>query len=135
MDLIADFGTTKAGLATVGYTLKDTAGGDVVARTTTGVADLGNGAYGVAVDLPKEATSIKWDTGEVTPVYAHEDLIEAQNNIFLRNRFETVQGASDHAKVYRDDGISVYMEADAFENSQGTKPYAGQGIERRNRLA
>ena len=83
MYLTADFGSTSA---TVGYTLKNAVGGDAQARTTTGVTDLGDGAYGVEIDLVPTAVAVKWDTGGGTPIFAHEDLIDEQNNIFLRNR-------------------------------------------------
>lgn len=132
MYLTVDFGTTSA---TVGYTLKNAAGGDAQARTTVGVIDLGNGSYGVEVDLPPTAVAVKWDTGGGTPIFAHEDLIEAQNNIFLRNRNETNQGGTPRQTIYKDDGTTVYMEGDAFEDQAGATPYAGSGIERRDRLA
>ena len=77
MYLTADFGEDFAGLGTVGYTLIDGAGGDAQARTTTGVVDLGDGAYGVEVDVASVASTtrlVKWDTGGGTPIFAHEDL-------------------------------------------------------------
>ena len=135
MYLTVDFGPASAGLGTVGYALKNAAGGDAVARTTTGVVDQGNGAYGVEVDLPPDAIAVKWDTGGGSPIYAHEDFIAEQNNIFLRNRNETNQGGTPRQTIYRDDGSTVYMEGDAFEDQAGSTPYAGNGIERRDRLA
>lgn len=131
MFLTADFGTTSA---TVGYTLKNAAGGDAQARTTTGVTDLLNGMYGVEVDLPPAAVAVKWDTGGGTPIYAHEDLIEAQNNIFLRNRNES-NSTTGKQTAYQDDGATTYMEADIFQDQSGTTDYAGEGIERRNRYS
>ena len=135
MYLTADFGPNNGGIGTTGYTLKNAAGGDAQARTTTGVVDQGNGMYGVEVDLPPTAVAVKWDTGGGSPVYAHEDLIAEQNNIFLRNRNETNQGGTPRQTIYRDDSSTVYMEGDAFEDQAGTTPYAGNGIERRDRLA
>ena len=132
MYLTADFGITSA---TVGYTLKNAAGGDAQARTTTGVTDLSNGAYGVEVDLVPAAVAVKWDTGGGTPIFAHEDLIAEQNNIFLRNRRDLTQGGTNNQKSYRDDGSTVYMQGDAFEDQAGTTPYAGSGVERTDRLA
>ena len=132
MYLTADFGPSQAGLGTVGYTLKNAAGGDAVARTTTGVVDQGNGAYAVEVDLPPDAVMVTWDTGGGSPIFAHEDLIAEQNNIFLRNRNELIQSGTDRARVFRDDGSTVYMDAPAFEDQAGTTPYAGNGVERRD---
>lgn len=69
-----DFGSDKAGLATVGYRQYDATGGDAVARTTVGVVEIGNGAYGVEVTVNPTTKGIQWDTGEGTPIYANEDL-------------------------------------------------------------
>lgn len=134
MFLTVDFGVANAGLGTVGYTLKDAAGGDAQARTTVGVTDLLNGMYGVEADLPPIAVAVKWDTGGGTPIFAHENLVSEQNNIFLRNRNESNQGGTPRQTIYKDDGTTVYMEGPAFEDQAGTTPYAGKGIERRNRL-
>lgn len=130
MYLTVDFGTTSA---TVGYTLKNAAGGDAQARTTVGVIDLGDGMYGVEVDIPPTAVGVKWDTGGGSPIFAHEDLIAEQNNIFLRNRNETVKGTGDN-NVYRDDNATVYMTTNVYEDSIGLTLYNGNGIERRNRM-
>lgn len=73
MRLSAAFGAGQAGLGTVGYRQYDDAGGDAVARTTTGVFEIGQGAYGVNVALDPAAAGIEWDTGGGTPIYAHED--------------------------------------------------------------
>lgn len=72
MILIADFSVNYAGLATVGYTQKAANGSDSVARTTTGVVDMGNGCYAVDVTLDPTTVLVKWDTGGVSPIYAHE---------------------------------------------------------------
>lgn len=73
--LEVDFGSAHAGLGTVGYRLYKNDGTDSVARTTVGVVDLGNGAYGVAsVNIPDDAAGVQWDTGGGSPVFAIEDL-------------------------------------------------------------
>lgn len=134
MFLTVDFGPANAGLGTVGYELRDNLGAVAVARTTTGVLDMGNGLYGVEVDLIPAAITVKWDTGGGTPIFAHEALTTEQNNIFLRNRNELNQAATPRQTIYRDDGTTVYMEGDAFEDQAGVTPYAGSGVERRDRL-
>jgi len=131
--LTADFGASQAGLGTVGYTLKNAAGGDAVARTTVGVVDQGNGAYAVEVDLPPDAVMVVWDTGGGSPIFAHEDLVAEQNNIFLRNKSVTFQTGTPRITFYRDDSTTVYMEGDLFEDSAETTPYAGTGIEVKDR--
>ena len=135
MYLTVDFGVGNAGLGTVGYTLKNATGGDAQARTTTGVTDLGNGMYGVEVDLLPTAVAVKWDTGGGTPIFAHEDLIAEQNNIIIRNRRDLTQGGTNNQKVYKDDGTTVYMQGNAYEDQAGATPYAGSGVERTDRLA
>ena len=65
------------GLTTVGYTLLVPATGAVaVARTTTGVYEIGGGAYGAAI-TGTDGTSyiLKWDSGESAPVVA-TDLLQ-----------------------------------------------------------
>lgn len=67
----ADFGPGKAGLTTVGWT---PTGGT---RTTTGVAEIGHltGVYGSLITFPDGFKgAILWDTGEVAPAYASEDV-------------------------------------------------------------
>lgn len=69
------FGSSKAGLATIGYRLYDAAGTPVTLRLTTGIQDLGEGQYGAAVDIPSNFIGrITWDTGGVTPVFASSEL-------------------------------------------------------------
>ena len=72
------FGSDKAGLSTVGYRQYNSSGGDAVARTTTGVVEIGNGAYGVEVTPNVATKGIEWDTGEATSLYAHEDIQDVQ---------------------------------------------------------
>lgn len=79
MFLTADFGIGNGGIGTVGYELLDNTGATAQARTTTGVVDLDDGAYGVEVDVfesagPNTARFVKWDTGGGSPIFAHEDL-------------------------------------------------------------
>ncbi len=131
MYLTVDFGTISA---TVGYTLKNAAGGDAQARTQTGVTDLGNGMYGVEVDLVPAAVAVKWDTGGGAPIFAHEDLVAEQNNLFLRNRRDLTQGGANNQKIYRDDGVAVYMQGNAYQDQAGGVAYAGKGVERTDRL-
>jgi len=70
------FSQNKTGLATVGYRQYNDVGGDAVARTTTGVVEIGNGAYGVVVVPDIDAEGFEWDTGEVVGKiqFAHEDI-------------------------------------------------------------
>lgn len=73
MWLDVDFGAGKDGLATVGYRQFNNSGSDAVARTTTGIEEIGHGAYGADVTIDAAAVGVQWDTGEVTPVRAIEN--------------------------------------------------------------
>jgi hypothetical protein len=75
--LEVDFGSAHAGLGTVGYRLYKNDDTDSVARTTTGVIEIGTstGQYGVpSVTVPDDAVGVQWDTGGGSPVYAVEDI-------------------------------------------------------------
>lgn len=73
--LTAAFGSSKSGLATVGYRLHNADGTASGSRITAGVAHLGSGTYGAQVTVPDSFTGyIRWDTGEATPLYAAEGL-------------------------------------------------------------
>ena len=117
-----------------GADFHDTAGADVVARTTAGVVEVGGGAYGVnnnSVDI-SNVVGIEWDTGEGTPIFAHEDMINAVSNTIARNRLETNDGTGA-LTVYDDAGAAV-LTGDLFEDVAGTTPYAGNAVLRRERL-
>jgi len=61
-------------VGTVGYTQVKTDGTTAVARTTTGIVEIGNGAYGVTVTPDAATAIIKWDSGGGTPMYAFEEI-------------------------------------------------------------
>ena len=69
--LQANFGPSNAGLATVGLTILNADGTTNTARSTSGVVDLGGGAYGRVVSLADGFRGwAKWDTGTGSPLYA-----------------------------------------------------------------
>ncbi len=76
--LIVNFGSTKTGLNTVGYQLKNAAGTNTGSRVTAGVYETSGGGYGANVAIPYVIAtgggSILWDTGEATPKYASEEI-------------------------------------------------------------
>lgn len=73
--LEVQFSRFATGLATVGYRLYKNDATDSVARTTAGVVEIGNGAYGVpSVTIPDDAVGVEWDTGAAPLRYAIEDL-------------------------------------------------------------
>ena len=52
----------------------------------------------------------------------------------LRNK-QITNPATGKLTVYDDDGTTVLLQGDLFEDSAGTQAYRGQGAERRERLA
>jgi hypothetical protein len=51
----------------------------------------------------------------------------------LRNKMIT-DPATGTMRLYDDDGTTLLLEADVFQDADGTTPYQGQGAERRERL-
>lgn len=70
-----NFGSSKTGLLTVGYTLYNVDGSTYAARATTGVVEFGvTGVYGASISVPTDrAVLTMWDTGEASPRYGSED--------------------------------------------------------------
>ena len=66
-------------VGTVGYTQVKADGTTAVARTTTGIVEIGNGAYGVTVTPDALAAVIQWDSGGGTPMYAVEEIVHRAN--------------------------------------------------------
>jgi len=108
----AAFGSAFTGLATVGYALKNNTGGDVVARTTTGVFEQADGTYGVVVPtIADAAVTIEWDTGGASPVYAHESLSRALDLDFVEaiegGRQEITDTGGGTLTCYAADNVTV----------------------------
>lgn len=103
--LQVSFGSTRTGIATVGYTLMKDDGTVSVARATAGVVEEGGGVYGVAgVTIPDNAFSVLWDTGGGSPVYAAEDLEpmrlrETVEGLAVANLDATVSSRATPAQV------------------------------------
>jgi hypothetical protein len=70
-----NFGVAKTGLSTIGYTIYDTEGDVLVARSTSGVFEYGDtGIYAAKISLPeRQEYRIIWDTGEASPRYAPDE--------------------------------------------------------------
>ena len=72
-----DFGSDYATLTSVGFTELDSTGTVTVTRVTSGIVNLGNGAYVYTVTPDASSRVVRWDTGTIPPVYAHEDIAPA----------------------------------------------------------
>lgn len=67
----ASFGPNKAGLSTVGYRLYNTSGAALAARITAGVGERAPGYYAASIVFPLGFIGeLRWDTGELNPIYA-----------------------------------------------------------------
>jgi hypothetical protein len=74
---IVNFGSSKAGLSTVSYSLFDIRSSLISGPISVGIQDLGDGSYGAVVDYPSGPPfqgRITWSTGEILPVYASDDI-------------------------------------------------------------
>lgn len=130
------FSSTKTGLATVGYRIYKGDGTDAQARTTTGVDEIGHGAYGVELAdatldtlIAAGGVGIEWDTGEGSPQYAMESLAvyRVPENLFGY----AVEGAMTHQELLRCVLSSACNESDRTDNGDGTYTfhfYAIDGI-------
>lgn len=72
---VVNFGTSKGGLSTIGYTVYGPEGNVLNARSTSGVVEIGTatGIYAAKITLPDYDAIVLWDTGEATPRYSTED--------------------------------------------------------------
>jgi hypothetical protein len=133
---ISSFGSSKTGLATVGYAQRGAAGAIVVARTTTGVYELGGGAYGVEILLNAATKSLLWDTGEATPIYAVEDLLDYFNKKALINRRQTDPGTGIQT-IFEENDTTIMVSGQIWEDVGATIAYSAvsNGIDRQNRMA
>ncbi|MGR3311152.1 MAG: hypothetical protein ACUZ77_10310 [Candidatus Brocadiales bacterium] len=74
--LAVGFGSSRAGLDTVGYQLKDINGNNIGARVSgAAIKEIGAGYYQAWVSIPDNFTGgILWDTGDVGPRSAYEEI-------------------------------------------------------------
>ncbi len=123
-------------ITTIGYSIYDAAGVIIGARVTAGINTIvANQVYSADVQMKGTWKTIIWDDPIGNPTLrAVESLTPYVNEILLRNRSEVVQGTGAN-NFYEDDDTTVFATGTAFEDSAGATPYAGTGIERRNRLA
>lgn len=82
--LAVGFGSTKTGLVTVGYQLKNANGTNNGIRVTTGIVEIGSGYYQAAVSIPDgHIGGILWDTGEALPKYAYLEINTSPVNFIV----------------------------------------------------
>ena len=117
----ANFGKTRGGLATVGYTLYNASGAEVAARSTTGVHELGTGTgiYAASVTFPDSfAGSVLWDTGQgASTVYASEEQNFADSAASLTTDLTSIKTSIDADLTFVKDMIGGRWRID-HENFQ-----------------
>lgn len=90
--LVVKFPSDKAGLTTVGCTLKNADGTVNVARSTVGVIARGNGAYSINITRTAEwKGTVLWDTGEAIPLHAPEEDIWIINKLSSQASVDALQ--------------------------------------------
>jgi hypothetical protein len=95
-----DFGQGYGGIATVGYTVYGFDGSTLVARTTSGITDRGNGVYQATVTIPDGSIgTIIWDTYVNSPVHAIEHINVTEPGVIadtiLRRNMANVEVSSN----------------------------------------
>lgn len=81
---IVNFGTSKGGLSTVGYTVYNTDGTVKSARSTSGVVEIGTSTGIYAANISIDAGSdyiVLWDTGDANVRYSTEEYRTQLNSI------------------------------------------------------
>ena len=105
-----NFGRSKAnatGSTGVGYTLLNTAGAEVQARTTVGVYQLtsGSGLYAAYISFPDSFRGqLMWDTGAAFPTssYAVESYNVEENNPKVDDNWQMLNSITGSIGVIRD---------------------------------
>lgn len=127
---IANFGSSKIGLITVGYQLI-VSDGTLSGTRQTNVQELKDGAYGAAVTIPDDFIGIiQWDTGDTTPVFAFDDINPAQMDLNklvpVRDLTSvTTQNIGDCLSAARSDAVGA-MNLDRINLQQTLKGPNGE---------
>ena len=133
----ASFGSSQTGIATVGYEQIGLAGASLVARTTTGVYEVGGGVYGVDIVLSAGCRSLLWDTGGTPNIFATEDMMENFIKQALINKRHTDPVTAKQTIFEEVDDATVMVQGDIFEDIAGGTPYSAtaEGIDRQDRMS
>jgi hypothetical protein len=123
-EYVATFGSSKAGLATVGYRWLDAAGAVIGSRATANVTNPAGSIYRADLTAPGTAAAIMWDTGDASPQYAAEAITTTSGGTGL-----TAQQTRDAMKLAPSTGTAASgsvddLIGDVLTIAQG---YAGAG--------
>lgn len=96
------------------------------------IADVMN-ANSVSIEIGNSAGLITVETG-VSGLTVAESAALSLIEKLLRNK-QITNPATGKMTVYDDDGTTVLVEGNLYQDAAGVTPYAGAGAERRERLA
>jgi hypothetical protein len=119
-----NFGPGQAGLGTVGFTLINSSGNVAVARSTTGVHEVGanTGIYAAPITFDDFVGSILWDTGGGSPVYATEEYNAVEESVEFIKDIEggrwSISSAENRMVFYKADNTTVVATFD-LRNEEG----------------
>jgi hypothetical protein len=91
----ANFGITRSGLGTVGYTLFDVNGVEISSRSSMGIYEIGlmTGIYGANITFPDQFNgTVLWDTGQGDDtVYASEEQNFTNSTVSLTPEIQDIK--------------------------------------------
>ena len=112
-----NFGLGKKGINTVGFTLLNTQGNTEVARSTTGVHEVGTntGIYAAPIPFPTSFVgSVLWDTGGVGPVYAAEEYNGTEESVAFIKDIEggmwEIDADTKQMTFYKSDNTTAFAK-------------------------
>ena len=119
-----NFGISRGGLSTVGFELIDGDGVSSVARTTTGVSEMGTstGIYTTQITFAANFSgSILWDTGEgAGTLYAAEEYNPTDERISFIQDIEggkwTIDSDNNQMIFYKDDNATEVARYDLTDS-------------------
>lgn len=122
----ANFGKSRGGLSTVGYTIYDSAGNVAVPRTTSGVVELvdDSGLYSAYVTFADNFHgSIVWDTGQAPELiqYATEQYNVEENDPKVSQIYDIEHGrwhiVGNQMIFYKEDNVTEVARFELFDEN------------------
>lgn len=126
---MVDFGSGKAGLSTVGFTVFNSAASILQARTTTGVTNIAIGGTNTGIYTAQYTTGdndsgfVVWDTGEASPRFAPEyyssDIQSIQQDLADWGDISIIKNSLRNSSILY---AKLLKELEKLENKKADKP-------------